>query len=371
MARTTRARTSGSALLKALLPRPTPARRTRRPAAPKIGVRRAPSAARRRPAPKPTPTDGRGTWRQYRYSGAAGSRAYRVYVPAGLRRTSRVPLLLALHGCGQNAVEFAASTRFNRLADKHQFVVVYPEQTRTHNPQRCWNWFRPGHQFRAKGEPGIMAGIVRRVVAETTHWRIDPRRVYVAGLSAGGAMAVVLAAVYPELFAAVGVHSAPPYRAATGTRNALSAMRGRTEPPPPDPQATTPMPPMIVFQGSMDGIVHADNAEHIADQWLARHGIGARLRGRIDPPRRPRVTTSGPARPSTPHSRRGYHVSRWATATERKALEVWLVDGLRHAWSGGSPGGSFSDPRGPRASTEMWRFFTAHRAAAAASIRAS
>lgn len=370
MARKRRARTPGSALLKALLARRTPTRRPRRPAAGKVRIPCAPSSVRRVLASKPAAADGRGTWRQYRYSGPAGSRGYRVYVPAGLRRTSRVPLLLALHGCGQNGLEFAASTRFNQLADKHRFVVAYPEQTRTHNPQRCWNWFRPAHQFRAQGEPGIMAGIVHRVVTETTHWRIDPRRVYVAGLSAGGAMAVVLAAVYPELFAAVGVHSAPPYRAASGVRNALSAMRGRTEPPPPDPQATAAMPPMIIFQGSRDGIVHADNAQHIAYQWLARHGTGARLRGRIDPPRRPRVTSSGPPRPSTPRSRRGYRVSRWSTATERKALEVWLVDGLRHAWSGGSPAASFSDPRGPRASTEMWRFFTAHRAAAAPPIRA-
>jgi len=119
---------------------------------------------------------GRGTWRQFRYSGLAGSRSYRVYVPFGLRRTTRAPLLLALHGCAHNTLEFATSTRFNQLADQHGFVVVYPEQPPSHNPQRCWNWFRPAHQFRLQGEPAILAGIVRLVAAETTTWRIDPSR---------------------------------------------------------------------------------------------------------------------------------------------------------------------------------------------------
>ena len=127
---------------------------------------------------------------------------------------------------GRTRWTFAAGTRFNDLADKHKFIVVYPEQSMTHNGQRCWNWFRAGHQFRAQGEPAIFAGIVRRVVQETTRWRIDPERVYVTGISAGGAMAVVLAATYPELFAAVGVHSAPPYRSASSPANALAAMQG-------------------------------------------------------------------------------------------------------------------------------------------------
>jgi poly(hydroxyalkanoate) depolymerase family esterase len=169
---------------------------------------------------------GKGTWRRARFTGVAGSRSYRVYVPLGLRRTTKVPLLLALHGCTQNGLDFAAGTRFNDLADKHKFVVVYPEQSRRHNGLRCWNWFRSAHQFRAQGEPAILAGIVRRVSQEAALWRIDAERVYVAGISAGGGMALVLAATYPELFAAVGVHSAPPYRSASGPANALAAMQG-------------------------------------------------------------------------------------------------------------------------------------------------
>ena len=312
---------------------------------------------------------GKGTWRQARFTGVAGSRSYRVYVPRGLRRTTKVPLLLALHGCAQKGQDFAAGTRFNDLADKHKFLVVYPEQSVAHNVQRCWNWFRPGHQSRAQGEPAILAGIVREVQEQSTLWRIDPTRVYVAGISAGGAMAVVLAATYPELFAAVGVHSAPPYRSASGPVNALAAMQGASargggpHASLPGPLAG-PMPPMIVFQGTADGTVRSVNAQRIADQWLAYHrrdtGDSARA-----PVGEPRVATTVPARPVSARSRRGYRVSRWYSGG-RKVPELWIVDGLGHAWSGGSADGSYTDTRGPRATTEMWKFFSAQRSAAAA-----
>jgi len=317
------------------------------------------------PRPSADRPPGRGTWRQFRYSGLAGTRSYRVYVPFGLRRTTRAPLLLALHGCAQNSVDFATSTRFNQLADQHGFVVVYPEQTPSHNPQRCWNWFRPSNQFRSQGEPAILAGIVRRVAADTGAWRIDPSRIYVTGLSAGGAMALVLAATYPEMFAAVGVHSAPPYRSASSPANAILAMRGRTTAPPLNDVA--PMPPMIVFQGTMDGTIDAGNTQRIADQWLATHA-GQTGGGAVG---KPRTRSSDPIRPATSRSRRGYQVSRWSLPRGRSGLEVWLVAGLGHAWSGGSAGPSFSDPRGPRASTTMWRFFSKHRAVPVAAVSTS
>jgi len=283
---------------------------------------------------------GKGTWRQARFTGVAGTRPYRVYIPRGLRRTTRAPLLLALHGCGQNGLDFAAGTRLNQLADTHGIIVVYPEQSLTHNGQRCWNWFRPNHQLRAHGEPAILAGIVRRVVQETGNWRIDPTRVYVTGISAGGAMAVVLAATYPELFAAVGVHSVPPYRSASGPANAFAAMQGRSTPPPVDAAAHRPMPPMIIFQGTADGTVRSVNAGRIGDQWVAYYGRAAGGR----PLREPRTATTAAVRPATARSRRGYRVTRWS-AGSRKLLEIWTVDGLGHAWSGGSPNGSHSDSR--------------------------
>jgi poly(hydroxyalkanoate) depolymerase family esterase len=363
---------------------PKPARKPTRTAKsrPKSVARK--PAARKPPAIKPAArrqvrksagsapsSTGRGTWRQARFTGLAGSRSYRVYIPIGLRRTTKAPLLMALHGCGQGGLDFAVSTRFSELADKHKFLVVYPEQSATQNAQKCWNWFRVAHQFRSQGEPAILAGIVRRVTQETTAWRVDPERVYVAGISAGGAMSVVLAATYPELFAAVGVHSAPPYRSASGPANAFAAMQGGAMPPPVEAPAREPMPPMIVFHGTVDGTVRSVNAQRIAEQWLHYYDHDASRHVDRKPVGRPRTATTNPARPASPRSRRGYQVTRWSVSG-RRVLEVWIVDGLGHAWSGGSPKGSYSDSRGPRASTEMWKFFSAHRrATAAAEIRVS
>jgi poly(hydroxyalkanoate) depolymerase family esterase len=314
----------------------------------------------RKPATPALSATGKGSWRQARYTGAGGTRAYRVYIPTGLGRTRKVPMVLALHGCGQNALDFAAGTRFNDLADKHKFIVVYPEQGVTHNGQRCWNWFRRAHQFRAEGEPAILAGIVRRVSQDVAKWRIDTERIYVAGLSAGGAMAIVLAATYPELFAAVGVHSAPPYRSASGPVDALAAMQGRTGHSHLENLAIAAMPPMIVFQGSADSTVRSVNAQRIADQWVAFHDHDHDPGEAVG---RPRSASTAPGRPGSARSRRGYRVSRWYSGGH-KVLEVWLVTGLGHAWSGGSPTGSYSDSRGPRATTEMWKFFSANRSAA-------
>jgi poly(hydroxyalkanoate) depolymerase family esterase len=273
-----------------------------------------------------------------------------------------VPLLVLLHGCGQQPAEFAAATRFNQIADRHRFVVVYPEQTITHHAQRCWRWFERRHQTRTVGEPAILAGITRQVLADTRRWRIDPARVYVAGLSAGGAMALVMGATHPDLYAAVGVHSAPPYRSAVARSSALRAMAGRAVVPPPPRVPRSGMPPMIVFQGGLDNTVQAVNGQRVAEQWLAFHQN--RTAGPRDPDRitRSRTTkgSSGDGRP--------YTVTRWYTARGHKWLESWRIDGLGHAWSGGVSGVSFSDPRGPRASTAIWRFLSAQRLARTAHL---
>ncbi|HEY5881280.1 MAG TPA: PHB depolymerase family esterase [Nakamurella sp.] len=312
---------------------------------------RPPGGARNQPDPASL---GQGTWHQHRYTGMAGTLAYRVYFPKGLRRTTRAPLLLALHGCTQTGLDFAAGSRFDDLADTHKFIVVYPEQSVTHHAQRCWNWFRPGHQQRAAGEPAILAGIVRRVVQETTRWRIDTSRIYAAGISAGGGMALVLAATYPELFAAVGVHSAPPFHSATGPADALAVMQGAGQTPTP----SGPLPPMIVFQGTADGTVRSANAERIVGQWLAARAGAGDLRA----VGKGRQTRKDPLRTASGKGPRPHRVTRWFAGREA-VLELWVVEGLGHAWSGGSAKGTYSDARGPRASTQMWRFFAKHTSA--------
>jgi poly(hydroxyalkanoate) depolymerase family esterase len=315
------------------VPLPAPARRV---------------AAKRSAARSGTP----GRWLRSTYTGPSGSRSYDVYLPAGHRRTTRVPLVMLLHGCNQASEEFVAATRFAALADRHGFLIVAPRQTRGHQPGGCWRWYESGHQARGAGEPAILAGIAAQMLAEPSRWRIDPSRVYAAGISAGGAMALVLAATYPEVFAAVGVHSAPAYRSATSGGSALGAMQGRGTVPAPPPGAL--MAPLIVFQGTADAVVHARSGSLVADQWLAYDT--ARSTVRRDPQR---ITRSRAVAKSSADGRR-YTVTRWYSARGRKQLEYWRVEGLAHAWSGGLKDGSYSDPRGPRASTAMWQFFAAH-----------
>lgn len=329
------------------------ARKTTRPAGRKP-VRKTTTKEVRRTGRKPVDPGGQGRWYSTTRMGP-GTRSYHVYMPKGLRRTTRAPLVVALHGCGQGPIEFAAATRFNELADKHHFVVVYPEQSLTANGQRCWNWHQPGNQFRYQGEPAILAALIRSMINNRTRWRIDPERVYAAGLSAGGAMAGTLGVTYPELFAAIGIHSGPPARSASSPAQIMSAMQGRRLPPPPSPMGTEALPPTIIFQGTSDGTVWPANAQRIADQWLAHYG---RVDGR--PKLTQREAQHRQPSPVTKGSRRGYTVKRWSVSRQRM-LELWLVEGLAHAWSGGKPGVPFSDRRGPRASTEMWRFFSSHR----------
>jgi len=301
-----------------------------------------------------------GTWVPGTYTGRAGTRSYLVYVPSALGR-SRVPLVVLLHGCGQSATEFADAIRFNELADRHGFVAVYPQQNAWSHRQRCWRWYESAHQGRGAGEPAIIAEITATVLAEATRWRIDPGRVYVAGLSAGGGMALILAATYPDVYAAVGVHSAPAYRSAVNGRGALTAMAGRATLPPPRLHADggQGMPPAIVFQGAADTTVRPSNGRAIAEQWLAYREAYAAVAGagagdRITRTRNRVRRAAG----------RSCAVASWYTARGRKMLEYWQVDGLGHAWSGGTAGGSFSDPHGPAASAAMWRFFAARQQAA-------
>jgi poly(hydroxyalkanoate) depolymerase family esterase len=254
------------------------------------------------------------------YTNRAGTRAYETYLPARHRGQS-LPLIVMLHGCKQTPADFAAGTRMNRLADKLGFVVVYPAQARTANFSRCWNWFWAQNQQRDAGEPSLIAGITQQVI---TRYNIDADRVYVAGLSAGGAMAAVMGATYPELYAAVGIHSGLPYASARDAVSALAAMRGRRT-----GAAPLPSVPTIVFHGDRDTTVHPRNGEY----GLAPAGLQTET-----------GEAGGRAYTRTVHS-------------GRPSLEHWLVHGAGHAWSGGSAKASYTDPSGPDATREMLRFF--------------
>jgi poly(hydroxyalkanoate) depolymerase family esterase len=314
-------------------------------APPRPGFR--PRRPGRGPARRPIPADAvalaTGRWITGTHTNPAGTRDYKLYVPSGYHGQA-VPLLVMLHGCTQNPDDFAAGTGMNVLAEADGFLVVYPEQAAAANASKCWNWFQAADQRRDQGEPSLIAGITRQVMAE---YQVDARRVYVAGLSAGGAMAAIMAATYPDLYAAVGVHSGLAPGSAHDLPSAFQAMRGGG---PAGRAGAGHAIPLILFQGDCDPTVHPCNADHLAQQWTAT----------AEP-----VTAGGTA--PTVTVRRGraaggrdYTCAIYQDAHGQSVMEQWTVRGAGHAWSGGSRNGSFTDPDGPDASRELVRFFHEH-----------
>jgi poly(hydroxyalkanoate) depolymerase family esterase len=268
------------------------------------------------------------------YSNPAGSRTYKLFVPTGYRQGQPLPLIVMLHGCTQSPDDFAAGTRMNFIAEEQTCLVVYPAQRSDANPSKCWNWFRSADQQRDAGEPSLIAGITRQVMQE---YSADPKRVFVAGLSAGGAAAAIMGTTYGDLYAAVGIHSGLAHGAASDMPSAFAAMRqgsgGCRRGVPRGPTV-----PSIIFHGDRDSTVHPDNGTQALEQAIGATKTQTKVhRGQIP-------------------GGHGYTRTTHADG-ERDILEHWNIHGAGHAWSGGSPTGSYTDPQGPDATKEMLRFF--------------
>jgi poly(hydroxyalkanoate) depolymerase family esterase len=288
-----------------------------------------------------------GNFASHCFTGAARPLQYKLFIPDRNNGRPR-PLIVMLHGGGQDAEDFALGTRMNAIAAESGCMVLYPEQSSHANWSRCWNWFDAAHHQRGQGEAALIAAVTRNVMAN--HW-VDSTRVYAAGLSAGGAMAVVLGQTYPDLFAAVGCHSGLPHGIATDQHGALLAMRdglranllARTRQP-----ASTPT---IVFHGDMDSTVHPDNGFAVVRQSFGEHPAGT-LHTR---PEIAASTHTGEA------GGRNFTRVLYRNATGALVAEYWALHGIGHAWSGGDCHGSHADPHGPDASKEMLRFFLRQR----------
>jgi poly(hydroxyalkanoate) depolymerase family esterase len=269
------------------------------------------------------------------FSNAAGTRTYKLFIPSSFNGNP-LPLVVMLHGCGQSPDDFAAGTQMNALAEERSFLVAYPAQTPSANFSKCWNWQSAADQRRDFGEPSLIAGITRQIMEE---YPVQRGRVYVAGLSAGGAAAAVMGSVYPDLYAAVGVHSGLACGAASDMGSAFFAMLLGRAPPRGD---AGPALPTIVFHGDRDTTVHPANGGHV----IAQSKAGSILQTTI----------------SHGHGVGGmaYTCTVQSDESGHPILEHWELHGAGHAWSGGSLAGSYTEPRGPDATREMIRFFLSH-----------
>jgi poly(hydroxyalkanoate) depolymerase family esterase len=270
------------------------------------------------------------------YTNPAGSRTYKLFVPSGYQGHP-IPLVVMLHGCTQSPDDFAAGTRMNFMAEEQTCFVVYPAQRSDANQSKCWNWFRTADQQRGRGEPSLIAGITRQIMRD---YSVDPKRVYVGGLSAGAAAAAIMGAAYNDLYAAVGVHSGLACGAATDMPSAFAAMRqgggpGRSV-------ISGYRLPTIIFHGDRDTTVHPNNGGQVLEQ-----AIGT-------------TSTQKTVRHGQIPGGHGYSRTIHTDAGGREILEHWNIHGAGHAWSGGSPAGSYTNPRGPDATREMLRFFLKH-----------
>jgi poly(hydroxyalkanoate) depolymerase family esterase len=301
-----------------------------------------------------------GTFHSGTFSHGAGARSYKLYVPQNYTHGRPAPLLVALHGCMQDPDTFAAGTRFNTLADQYNFLVLYPQQDGTNNAGKCWNWFIPTNQARGRGEPALLAGMIDHIASNYT---VDSERVFIAGMSAGAAMAVIMGACYPDYFAALGVHSGLEYKAATTLVGAqVATSRGGPDPVHQGKLAylsagsAARVLPVIVFHGTRDETVSPINGNQVIQQFAstddyADDGI---------------ANNSVSATPSSIESGQvpngySYTVSTYIYQGN-VLLKHYTIDGMGHAWSGGSaaPPATFTDPGGPNASSIMWNFFADH-----------
>ncbi|MFS0785073.1 PHB depolymerase family esterase [Shouchella sp. 1P09AA] len=289
-------------------------------------------------------------------SGSYGGKRYQLYTPESVSATENAPLVVMLHGCTQDANQFAAGTQMNGVADREGFYVLYPEQSAAADMQKCWKWFEAAHQARGRGEPATLAGLVQQVMNQK---QVETEEVYVTGLSAGGAMAGIMGATYPDIFSGIGVASGLEYKAGTTQLEGVMAMSNGGPDPARQGQLAfqamgthAKVVPTIVFHGTADYTVNVINGNQVLSQWAKTNDLVLGGRGLITDQADEKMNEQVPGGRS--YSEEFYRHSE----TNELVLKKVLVNGMGHAWSGGSTAGSYTDPSGPNASEMMWDFFS-------------
>jgi poly(hydroxyalkanoate) depolymerase family esterase len=313
--------------------------------------------------PGVSPSSEQSFWQENFVAGSFHDHRYSLYVPTTYRSDTPTMLLVMLHGCTQTPQDFAQGTGMNNWAEQRGFLVLYPEQPRSANPTRCWNWFKPQNQVRGSGEPALVVGMVRAIEEQ---YAVDASRIYVAGISAGASLSVILGATYPDVFAAVGVCGGMPYRAASNAASGWLAMSRGVR----DPRAGAleiyqalgflqrRFVPLIVFHGTADRTVAAVNADQLVAQW-------GYLNGLLFDGHTADHTTRMEMEHGVVPGGRSYTEYMYPDQTGRVVMKKYLVQGMKHGWPGGAKGASYTDPQGPDASRLMLDFFTQHRLVAA------
>ncbi|HWE10686.1 MAG TPA: PHB depolymerase family esterase [Solirubrobacteraceae bacterium] len=283
------------------------------------------------------------------FTNGSGTLAYQLYVPSTYKAGTSMPLVVALHGCTESADVFRQLTRWDQLAEQKGFIVLFPQQSSGNNQFECWNFFQSADMSRGSGEPAIISGMTQMVQQKYT---VDTKRTYVAGLSAGGAMSSVMAATYPDIYAAAGIGSGCEYAASATCAGSKSA-----DPTQAAQSAYSAMGsyarvmPVILFEGDQDTTVPPVNAQQAVQQWQSTDGLVSKS----SMPAAAMNVTNG-----TAPGGQTYTISHYGDGQGHEIIQSWLVHGMGHAWSGGSSSEQYADPSGPDETAAMYAFFTAH-----------
>jgi poly(hydroxyalkanoate) depolymerase family esterase len=287
------------------------------------------------------------------YASTAGSQHYQLYIPSSYRAGTPMPLVVGLHGCTQTADSFRRLTRWDALAEAKGFMVAFPEQDPNSNKLKCWNFFQDGHMHRSAGEPVKIAELTRYLERS---YAVDPHRVYASGLSAGGAMASIMAATYPDLFAAIGIGSGCEYAATAACAGYKSADPAAAAQAAYKEMGSNARPiPFIAFEGDADTTVPPVNADQLVEQWLLTDDLADDGAQNGSVQTRPSKTAFGQVSGGESYTTRTY-----LDNGRTELAQYWVVHGMNHAWSGGDASQQYADPKGPDETAAMYAFFASH-----------